>query len=268
MRVVAVEAAGEEDVVQMQTSSRTYFAEGFLSHNCRLDAWLQQWVLPCVPGPGFTPDPAVPPERMCVHSHPGVRHLRADKGPIYPSHGCGPKGVLVITGPPVTVDMRLLGTLMGMRQPPGGIMQAICVDPERGGAAVAATIRAFLSKGSWRRLVLWHTSVLPGPIDFLLRHLAHTAPLVVSVDNQDPPHAELGLYSVAREVLEAWPSAGLPAFGEDFGRPTGHLLVQAQLLGVPAARDTDIITERLDGQPSLLWTPQEPNRAQRRHPRT
>ena len=243
LRVVAVEPAGEQDVVQMQTSSGTYLAEGFLSHNCRIDAWLQQLVLPGVEAStlgasGFTPDPAVPRETQHVHGPP-LRHLRDDGRPPMPSHGCGPKVGCLIATDGELMPSRFVGALINVQVPPGGWHKAVAMDPSGTGAGVAHAIRGFLNIPGWRRLILWHPSVAGHP-DAVVRHARHEVAVVTGVE-LGSERADFGMVSFERSILERWPPEALRLLGIHRGHPDPETVITTtRLLGGDVQKDTEI----------------------------
>ena len=243
LRVVSVEPAGEQDVVQMQTSSGTYLAEGFLSHNCRIDAWLQQLVLPGVPASalganGFIPDPAAPRETQHIHGPP-LLHLRDGSGPPMPAHGCGPKVGAIFATDGELMPSRFVGALVNVQLPLGGWHKAVAMDPSGTGVGMATAVHGFLTMPGWTRLILWHPSVIGHP-DCILRHAAHTVSVVTGME-AETDRADFGMVSFERSILERWPPDALRLLGIHRGHPDPEAVITTtRLLGGEVQKDTEI----------------------------
>jgi hypothetical protein len=200
-------------------------------HWCRLDAWLQQWVLPTA---GMS---------QCVH-RPPLGHLRQAVGPIGTSHGCGATASLVIISPPNPPAVTL-AALFSLEEPKQGLNYGLTML----GAGPLA-IKGFRDTSEWRRLILWDVRLVLAEPKTMVQHEAHTEPLVVSVDPDGRP--SFGLVSISREVIDEWPDVPRPLEGEDVQRFCQQIVAQGY---------QGIVDPSIRVSPSPLV---QPNRRERR----
>ncbi len=195
-------------------------------HWCRLDAWLQQHVLP---------DHG---EKQCVHTPP-LRHLR-EGGPMRTSHGCGCSVTVIALVPEYIHAMNL--SLLAMHQPKGGINFALAHGPDSGNQSVRRYQKEVTEE--WKRLVIWDVGAVIPALDAIKRHGLTTQPVVAST--LEDGVVSFDLMSFSREVIDEWPDFPEPLDGNNISR----MAWLAQQRGYEAVADTAMRVMPVPGRQS------------------